>query len=223
MRAVLIYDKYLPSTAPCSINVSDRARSSATEQLASNPNLNMFDLCQLEVNNLMSGDAFPRFKKHTLFEHFRRAHFRRFAHKNMVVKAKHYKEDEREGVEQAAPPQQPRSNTFKRLSVKRTFSTDLSKAEHCSDTFRRMQSEGEAHHRAQCDEACCSQPSTGASPNSHKPTGAAAALQETSCMMDSQKAWEHGPGVLKLPALGTKPSTPSALSVSLVATAAVHV
>jgi hypothetical protein len=45
----------------------------------------MFARCESEILRLLQQDTFARFKKHYIFDHFKKAFFIKFSHRNFVV------------------------------------------------------------------------------------------------------------------------------------------
>lgn len=87
LRAQTIYDRYLPPSAPCCLNISGQLREQCTEALKTNCNPEIFDAVVRELRELMMRDAFPRFKQHALFKHYCRAKSGRLAHKHAHLEA----------------------------------------------------------------------------------------------------------------------------------------
>ena len=89
-----IIDEFCGPAAPCPINIPHTMLNVILETFARGPRAranpygydeNLFHSAVVEIRRILEKDLYPRFKRHNTFEHFKAAHFRKFAQKNFVV------------------------------------------------------------------------------------------------------------------------------------------
>ncbi|GMH48753.1 hypothetical protein TrRE_jg8235 [Triparma retinervis] len=86
LKCMSIYEHYIIDGRKYEINIPDKAKKEIKELVESGKfEKEMFRKCENEILRLLQQDTFTRFKKHYIFEHFKKAFFIKFSHKNFVV------------------------------------------------------------------------------------------------------------------------------------------
>lgn len=86
LKCMSIYEHYIVDGRKYEINIPDKAKKEIKELVENGKfDKDMFARCESEILRLLQQDTFARFKKHYIFDHFKKAFFIKFSHRNFVV------------------------------------------------------------------------------------------------------------------------------------------
>ncbi|GMH49721.1 hypothetical protein TL16_g00591 [Triparma laevis f. inornata] len=85
-RCISIYENYIVEGRKYEINIPSKVKIAIGEKVkAGEFNKEMFHEAEVEMGRVLEFDSFDRFKKHYIYEHFKRAFFVKFSQRNFVV------------------------------------------------------------------------------------------------------------------------------------------
>jgi hypothetical protein len=85
-RCVAIYDNYIVDGRKYEVNIPSKVKLAIGEKVkAGEFHKGMFHEAEVEMCRVLEFDSFDRFKKHYIYDHFKRAFFVKFSQRNFVV------------------------------------------------------------------------------------------------------------------------------------------